>query len=424
MKKSIAIIMLLIGCCIVNAQTRLTLQECQQKAVDNYPLIKQYGLISLSEQYSLENISKSYLPQFALNGQATYQSDVTKIPLDLSSLIPNAPEIPTMKKDQYKATIDVNQLIWDGGATSSQRQITKANTEVEKQSLEVNLYTIKEKVNQLYFGILIVDEQLKILDIGEVDMKANRDIAYSMLKNGTAMQSDLDQIDVELLNIDQKRTEQLSLRQAYLKMLSLFIHQEVDESMILQKPAEDSFLDRNISRPELSLYQSQRSLLDAQEGSINAKNLPSIGLFAQGGYGRPGLNMLDDKFKLFAVGGVKLSWNFGNLYTKSNERKLIANNKNNIDVQQEAFLFNTNIELTQQQSEIQKLKTLLTKDDEIIRLRIRVKKASESKYKNGVYQTNELIRDINAENQARQTKALREIQYLSSIYSYKHIQGK
>lgn len=424
MKKGIVIIILLIASCIVNAQTILTLQECQQKAVDNYPLIKQYGLISLSEQYSLENISKNYLPQFALNGQATYQSDVTKIPLDFSSIIPNAPEMPTMKKDQYKATIDVNQLIWDGGATSSQRQITKANTEIEKQTLEVNLYTVKEKVNQLYFGILIVDEQLKILDIGEADMKANRDIAYSMLKNGTAMQSDLDQIDVELLNIDQKRTEQLSLRQAYLKMLSLFIHQEPDENIILQKPAEESFMDRSISRPELSLYQSKRSLLDAQESSINAKNLPHIGLFAQGGYGRPGLNMLDDKFKLFAIGGVKLTWNFGNLYTKSNERKLIANNKDNIDVQQETFLFNTNLELTQQQSETQKLKTLLTKDDEIIRLRSRVKKASESKYKNGVYQTNELIRDINAENQARQTKALREIQYLSSIYSYKHIQGK
>ncbi|MFT4223574.1 TolC family protein [Dysgonomonas sp.] len=423
MKKNILITILLSICCTANTQTAtLTLEECQQKATNNYPLIRQYGLISLGEQYSLENISKNYLPQFSLNGQATYQSDVTKIPIDLSSLpIPNA-EIPTMKKDQYKATVDATQLIWDGGVISARKQITKANTEVEKQKIGVSIYPIKEKINQLYFGILIIDEQLKILDLTEATIKVNRDIAQSMFNNGVAMQSDLDQIDVELLNIDQSRTEQLSVRQAYLSMLGLFIHQELDNKTILQQPA-DNFIYGNITRPELSLYQSQRLLLDKQESSITAKNLPQIGLFAQGGYGRPGLNMLDTKFKLFAIGGVKLSWDFGNLYTKSNERKLIANNKNSVDVQQDVFMFNTNIQLTQQQAETQKIQKLLAKDNEIIALRNRVRKASESKYKNGVYQTNELIRDINAENQAMQTKALHNIQYLISIYNYKYIQG-
>lgn len=423
MKTNFLLIMLLLICGTASSQTTLTLEECQQKAMDNYPLIRQYGLISLSEKYSLENISKNYLPQFSLNGQATYQSDVTKIPLDLSSLpISDPPMIPTMKKDQYKATIDATQLIWDGGNINSQKQITKANTEVEKQQVEVNIYTIKEKINQLYFGILVTDEQLRILDLTETTIKANRDLTLSMLKNGVAMQSDLDQIDVELLNIDQNRTEQLSLRQAYLSMLGLFIHQELDSKTVLLQPT-DNVAYGNIMRPELSLYQSQRLLLDKQENAITAKNLPQIGLFAQGGYGRPGLNMLDTKFKLYAIGGIKLTWNFGNLYTKSNERKLIANNKNSVDVQQETFLFNTNVQLTQQQAETQKVKKLLDKDDEIIRLRNRVRKASESKYKNGVYQTNELIRDINAENQAMQTKALHSIQYLMSIYNYKYIQG-
>lgn len=423
MKKNLFIVTFLLICSTANTQTTtLTLDECHQKATENYPLIRQYELTSLAQQYSLENISKKFLPQFTLNGQATYQSDVTEIPIDLSALpIPNV-EIPTMKKDQYKATIDATQLIWDGGIIKAQKQITKANTEVEKQKTGVNIYSIKEKINQLYFGILVIDEQLKILDLTETTMKANRDIAQSMLNNGVAMQSDLDQIDVELLNIDQNRTEQQSMRQAYLNMLGLFIHQELDNKVILQQPA-DNISYGNITRPELSLYQSQRLLFDKQESSIAAKNLPQIGLFAQGGYGRPGLNMLDTKFKLFAIGGVKLSWNFGNLYTRSNERKLIANNKSSIDVQQDVFLFNTNIQLTQQQAENQKIQKLLTKDDEIIRLRNRVRKASESKYKNGIYQTNELIRDINAENQAMQTKALHNIQYLISIYNYKYIQG-
>lgn len=415
---------LLLAATTISAQSVLTLEECRQKAVDNYPLIKQYGLISLSEQYSLDNASKSYLPQVSLNGQASYQSDVTKLPFDLSSLpLPVPIEMPVMSKDQYKATVDVSQTIWDGGATSSQHKITKANSEVEKQQVGVNLYAVKEKINQLYFGILAIDEQLKLLDLVENDMQANKNIAKSMFRNGVAMQSDLDQIDVELLNIEQNRTEQISMRKAYMKMLALFIHQDLPDDTKLRKPEDENILYGNISRPELSLYDSQRLLLDAQESSITAKNMPRLGLFAQGGYGRPGLNMLEDKFKFYAIGGIKLTWNFGNLYTKSNERKLINNNRSSIDIQRETFLFNTNVQLTREQEEIQKLKKMMSRDDEIIQLRNRVKKASESKYKNGVYQTNELIRDINAENQARQTKALREIQYLMNIYEYKHIQG-
>lgn len=422
MKKYILTLTLLALFATIYSQKILTLDECWGKALKNYPLIRQYELISLSKQYSLSNLSKSYLPQFALNGQVTYQSDVTKIPVDFSSLsIPI--DIPIMSKDQYKATIDASQLIWDGGTVKAQKGITKANAEVSNKKTEVQLYEVKEKVNELFFGILMIDEQLKILDLSEFDLNTNRDIVASMLKNGIAMQSDLDQIDVELLNIDQKRTEQISLREAYLKMLGLFIHQELEVNTHLQKPEEGALLYGQINRPELSLYASQRMLYDIQNNSVKAKNMPRISLFAQGGYGRPGINMLEDRFKFFAIGGIKLSWNFGNLYTRENERKLIDNYISEVNIQQDVFLFNTNLQLTREQEEIRKLKKLMDKDDQIIRLRNRVKTASESKYKNGIYQINDLIRDINTENQARQTKALREIQYLMSIYNYIHIQG-
>lgn len=422
MKKYILTLTLLALFATIYSQKILTLDECREKALKNYPLIRQYDLIALSKEYSLSNLSKSYLPQFALNGQVTYQSDVTKIPVDFSSLsIPI--DIPIMSKDQYKATIDASQLIWDGGTVKAQKGITKANAEVSNKKTEVQLYEVKEKVNELFFGILMIDEQLKILDLSESDMKINRDIVESMFKNGIAMQSDLDQIDVELLNIDQKRTEQTSLREVYLRMLELFIDEELQLDTHLQKPEEGALLYGQINRPELSLYDSQRMLYDIRNNSVKAKNMPRISLFAQGGYGRPGINMLEDRFKFFAIGGIKLSWNFGNLYTRKNERMLIENNISEVNIQQDVFLFNTNLQLTREQEEIRKLKKLMDKDDEIIRLRNRVKTASESKYKNGVYQVNDLIRDINIENQARQTKALHEIQYLMSIYNYKHIQG-
>lgn len=422
MKKYILTLTLLSLFATIYSQKMLTLDECWKRALENYPLIRQYDLIALSKEYSLSNLSKSYLPQFALNGQATYQSDVTKIPVDFSSLsIPI--DIPTMSKDQYKVTIDASQLIWDGGTVDAQKDITKANAEVSNKKIEVELYAVKEKVNELFFGIMMIDEQLKILDLSDSDMSTNREIVVSMLKNGMAMQSDLDQIDVELLNIDQKRTEQTSLREAYLKMLGLFIHQELEVNTRLEKPEEGTLMYGQINRPELSLYGSQRMLYDIQNSSVTAKNMPRISLFAQGGYGRPGMNMLEDRFKFFAIGGIKLNWNFGNLYTRKNERRLIDNNISDVNIQQDVFLFNTNLQLSREQEEIKKLKKLINKDDEIIRLRNRVKTASESKYKNGIYQINDLIRDINTENQARQTKALHEIQYLMSIYNYKHIQG-
>lgn len=424
MKK--AIILFIFGLIIQSggllSQTKTTLEECQELARKNYPLIKQYNLIDHAQEYNLSNISKTYLPQFSLNGQATYQSEVTKIPIDLSSLsIPM--EITPLDKDQYKATIDINQTIWDGGIARSQKRIIKANSMFEKQQVEVNLYAIQEKVNQLYFGILAIDEQIQLLDLLQQDMQANKDVMQSMFGNGVATQSDLDQINVEILNIEQNRTEQESMKNSYRKMLELFIHKTLDNTLSLEKPKKIETSGNHINRPELEYYNTQRLSMDAQLSSVSAKNMPQIGLFAQGGYGRPGLNMLENKFGTYAIGGIKLTWNFGNLYTRKNEIKIIENNKKSIDIQQEVFLFNTNLQLTKEQAEIQKTKKLLAKDDEIIHLRNRVKKAGESKYRNGVYTVNDLIKDINAENQARQTKAIREIQYLQSIYNYKYIQG-
>lgn len=417
--KPIVLMLMFFACSPGFAQLRI--EDCYAKARENYPLIKQYDLIEQAEQFSLENIAKNYLPQFVFNGQASYQSDVTTIPIDFSALgLPV--EIPAVSKDQYKVAFDVNQLIWDGGNTSSQKEVTKATHEVERKGVDVSLYTIEETVNQLYFGILAIDEKLKVLDLTESDILSNKETIGSMFKNGTAMQSDLDQIDVELLNLEQKRTEQKWMKKAYCKMLSLFINEDVAEDIKLEKPG-DNYTLNGITRPELTLYDSQMALFDAQNSAVTAKNMPKISFYAQGGYGRPALNMLNDDFEFFGIGGVRLTWNFGNLYTKKNEISLLKTSKNNVAVQRETFLFNTDLQLTQQQSEIDKCRDLLRKDNDIIDLRNRVKKASESKFKNGVYQTNELIRDINAEDQARQSKALHEIQYLLSIHNYKHTQG-
>ena len=408
----------LLPCLLFSQLSVISLEECQEKARENYPLIKQYDLISLAEDYTLDNLAKNYLPQISLGGQASYQTQVTKIPIKIPGY-----NIPEMDKDQYKITLDVTQLLWDGGATRSQKKITQANSDFEKQKLEVNLYTVREKINQLYFGILTIDKQLNQLDVLTSDLQTNYNLVSAMLKNGVAMVSDLDLVKVELLNTDQKRIELTTLRMAYIKMLSLFIHEEISQGVELKLPDNSINFDQEISRPELRMYDKQNLVYEAKESTIKAKNMPKFSLFAQGGYGKPGLNMLNSDFKTYAIGGVRLSWNFGNLYTKKNEYRLLKNDRNSLQSQKETFLFNTHVQLTQIQNEINKYEQLMVKDDEIIRLRNSVKKAGESKYKNGIYNMNDLIGDINAENQARVTQSIHEMQYLQSIYNYKYTQG-
>ncbi len=401
------------------AQKSLTIDDCQQKAHDNYPLIRQYGLLELSEQYTVSNIGKAWLPQIAVNAQATYQSDVVHFPISLPGV-----NIPTIDKDQYKATIDVSQTLWDGGITRSQKEIARAGNEVDRQNTKVNMYTLRERINQLFFGILTVNEQLKQLDILERDLQTGLKLTNAFLKNGTGTQSDVDAVQVEILNTDQKRIELKAFRKAYVEMLSAMIGESADDNTQFIKPADiPVHRGTSISRPEMLLFDKQSTLFDAQESGITARNMPKFSLFVQGGYGKPGLNMLSNDFEFFYIGGVRLNWNFGSLYSSKNDRNSLVNNKNMVNTQRETFAFNTNLQLTQAWNEIQKAKELMERDEEIINLRHRVKIASESKYANGVYTVNDLLKDINAESQSRQAKILHEVQYLMSTYDYMTIAG-
>lgn len=397
----------------------ISLEECQQQARDNYPLIKRYDLIKLSERYNIENVNRKYLPQIEVNGIASYQSSVVKLPFDLPDI-----DFPKKSKDQYKVMIDISQTIWDGGDIKAQRNIVNTKSELDRQNVEVDLYQIRERINQLYFGILSIDKQLEIVRLHEDNLNTSLDYVEALYKNGVAMASDIDVIRVEQLNIEQQKIELQAVRQSYLKVLSAFINVEIDEQTIFQMPYQEINLSQDIKRPEINLFQKQRSLFDTQAGVISAKNLPKISFFVQGGYGRPALNILSNDFDFFSIGGIKLSWNFGNLYTRKNEIRLIQTSKSMVDVEEEVFRFNTRNHATQVYREIEKYKDLMLKDDDIILLRQQIKEAGENKYKNGVYTINDLVKDINGKRQAHQTKAWHEIEYLSSIYKYKNIQGE
>lgn len=404
---------------IINAtKAQISIEECYINFRSNYPLIKQYGLIEKTGNYNIENASKAYLPQFSITAKATYQSEVIELPVNLPGI-----QFDGLSRDQYQAVAEVNQIIWDGGSTKAVNQINKATTEVEKQKLENELFAIKERINQLYFGILLINEQIAQNKILQTDIENNYKRIEAGIENGVANKNDLNIIKVEQLNVIQKLKELLSAKKSYIEMLSFFTGVKINENTVLLKPQlnqEQINISEN-NRPELKYFESQNMLSDSKLSAINTSNRPKIGLFVQGGYGRPGLNMLKNELSPFYIGGLRLSWNLGNLYTANNNKSLLKINKEATNVQKEIFLFNNNIKAMQINNEIEKYKSLLENDEEIIQLRESIKKTSEIKFENGTLSASELIRDINAENLARQVKALHEIQYINSVYNLKTI---
>jgi len=395
----------------------ITLDECQTKAKANYPLVKQYNLIEQTAQYNISNANKGYLPQVTLSAKGTYQSQVTKLPIT----IPNV-TIPGLSKDQYQAVVEANQVIWDGGAISAQKKITNANAEVEKQKLEVDLYALNERINQLYFGILLLKEQLRQNDILQNELQTNYNRVASYKQNGVANQSDLDALKVEQINAKQRETELHSTQKSYFIMLSALTGLTIDTKTELIKPEINlASLNTTVNhRPEIGLFDAQNKLFESQKELLNAGNRPKIGAFVQGGYGKPGLNMLTNAFSDFYIGGIRLSWNLSGFYTQKNNLNKIEVSKKAMDVQKETFLFNSDLKTKQQQTEIEKLQSTLANDDEIIRLRGNIKKSATTKVDNGTLTITDLIREINAEDQAKQLKSLHEIQLIMNVYQLKN----
>ena len=396
---------------VAGAYAQITLEECQRKTQDNYPLVHQYGLVEKTKEYNLENAAKGYLPQFALSAKASYQSDVTEIPVKLPGV-----DLKGLSKDQYQVMLELQQKIWDGGGIRMQKKQTIAEAEVEKEKLNVDMYALNNRVNDLYFGILLLDEQIKQNTLLQDELERN--YRQMCIRD----RPDLDAVKVEQLNTKQKRVDLVSSRAAYLKMLSLLVGEALSPETVLEKPVPQSTVSAvsEIRRPELALFDAQGAGLQVQEKALNVRHLPQFGLFVQGAYGNPGLDMLKNEFSPYYMAGVRLSWNFGSLYTLKNDRRVIEKKRQQLDNNRDVFLFNTRLEMTQQDQAIHSLEKQMRDDDEIIRLRTNIRKAAEAKVANGTLTVTEMLRELTNESLARQSKAMHEIQRLMGIYQLKY----
>jgi outer membrane protein TolC len=395
----------------------LTIEESYRLATEQYPMIKQRELIARSKEYSISNAAKGFLPQIAINGQDSYQSGVTELPLQF----PEA-NVEELSKHQYKVYGDVSVNLYDGGVIKSQKQSYNATAKIDEQKLEVELYKLKDRINQLFFGVLLLDAQVAQNELLKNDIKRGIQQTEASIGNGVALKSSADVLRAELLKTDQRTIELKAARTAYVEMLGLMIGKSLNDSTQLLKPQQVSVVGE-IKRPELTLYDFQREAIDVQNKMLSTRNRPKLSLFFQGGYGRPALNMLDNTPDTYFITGARLNWTISGFYTHKKEKALLDISRRNIDLQKETFLYNTNLSMRSQQGDVTKLQNVLASDNEIIQLRERIKNTASAQLGNGVINSNDYLREVTAEDQARQSRILHEIQLLHAQYNLQTTAG-
>lgn len=418
---------LLMGIGLSGAYGQLTIEACHEKARANYPLARQYALIDATRDIDLAIARRGYLPRLALSAKASYQSDATSLDSIASSLPPamaSAFDLPSAGKDQYQALAEFSQTIWDGGAIKAQAKGIESSSRVERGKLDVDLYALNDRVDQLFFGILALREQLKQNDVlsGELDSSYRR--VEAGMQNGVASRYDLDAVRVEALGARQRGTELSATEKSYREMLSAMIGESLGEGAAFAMPDSSAPAEAAASRPELGLFDAQERLLDSQVDAVYAANRPRLSAFLQAAYGEPGLNLFKTGFTGYWVGGLRLAWSLNGLLDQRDQLERIAVARRTVGAQRDAFILNDAIQATRAKGDIERLRELLRSDDEIIALRVGMRASTEGKMENGAATTDDVLKAIDAESLARQGKSLHEVQLAMAAYALKNASGE
>ncbi|MEA5457582.1 TolC family protein [Arcicella sp. LKC2W] len=414
-------IFIIVAFCNFSISAQTTLQSCIELAEKNSPQAQLLPLVKEAENVQIGALNKNFLPQMSLGGQATWQSAVTSLPISLPNI-----SVPTISKDQYKATLDLTQNIWDGGLTKGQKKITSATANTDSKSIENNLYQLKEQISNLYFGILLADKQFVNTEITRNDLESQSKKIQANLQNGTAIKGNVLMIEARLIELKQIQREIKSRKLAALKGLSILTGKEFPENTILETPQIQALEESNIDRPELKLFDAQKDLSEANKSLIKAKYAPKVNLFATGGYGRPGLNFLSPDFSTYFIGGLAFKIPLSHLYlkTQNSDLRQLDINKEKIDRQKELFLQQTNLKLASQNEDVAKLQDQIKEDARLIEIREYIKKTAENKLENGIITVSDYITEMDNEAIAKQNLSLHQVQLLQVINSIKITKGK
>jgi len=407
----------------LHSQESVTLEFCYLKAIENYPLLKQKELLIASNDLKVKNLNKNYLPEMMLNGQVHYQSDVTKTPFQDVAL-PGIGTIPTVSKDWYKITLDVNQVIYDGSLTNRQKNIEEINLQIDQQNVDIELYKVKERVNLFYFNVIVLRENIRVIELHKEILTAKLKDIESGIKNGTILASNADILKAEIIQIEQTLAELNIGIQASINILNELTGLELSKSTQLIEP--DVSIDLNSylnNRPEFYLFTLHQNKLEASKKVIGSKLIPRLYAFGQAGYGRPGYDMLSNNFEDFYMIGARLNWNIWDWNKSGKEKEILDLQSKIIDAQKETFDKNIRIDLQNKISEIRKVEEMISRDVQIIELREKISKSSSSQLDNGVITSTEYLTELNAESKSKLDLQTHKIQLLKAKLDYKSTLG-
>ena len=407
-----------------SAYAQPDLEQCKEMARKHYPAIRQYDLISQSQDYNMSNVSKAWLPQVSLSAQATYQSDVARWPDQFESMLAaQGLDMPGLRQDQYKVQIDIQQTIWDGGKSKAEKTLTESETQQSLRAADVEMYALDNRIDNLYFGILLLQEQKRQVEDMIARLQNNLDYVNALVDNGVAMQADADAVEAQMLSSGQTLHQIKSSEESFRKMLELFIGDSLGTGS-LSLPQTHQLMIAESQRPELMLFDSQIKVLEAKNQMLNVALTPKFALFAQGYYGYPGLNMFENmmssRWSLNGIVGIRMSWNISSFYTDKTSRKQIRNSIDRVKMQKDIFSFNNRLQAEQDDAEIRRIKAVLADDDRIVRLRQNVREAAEARLQEGAIDMNDLLTKISDESAAMIARSTHEIELVKAIYDLKY----
>lgn len=405
---------------VAGAQT--TLDECIGLAYDNYPQIKEMSLIEMTRGIDLKTAAYAWLPHLNVSGKATWQSEVVEMPIEIPGMDIRIPH------DQYGLTAEFTQQIWDGGTSHIQRELAEAGAEVKKTQLESNLWAIRSRVQNIYLGIILIDKQMRLNDLLRENLERNSEEVESLINGGVALPTDLDQVSVNILSCLQQRASLDADRRSYVKLLGLMTGRDMTGVELAIPQEALDFQDDGVrdfaTRPEMSLYSAQLKQNEVQLRQLNTLISPKLNLSLQGGYGRPGMNMLSGDFSAYFVAGLKLQWNIGALYTRDMDKRKLKADAQKIDLTRETFLLNSSVEAEQKNNAIEKARDVLDRDSEIIALRQRIREAGENQYREGTIKMNDYLSMLDEEYKAKANESMHEVQLMMAVYDMKNTLGK
>lgn len=404
------------------AHAQTTLDECIGWAYDNYPQIKEMSLIEMTKGIDLKNAAYAWLPHLNISGKATWQSEVVEMPMDIPGMDINIPH------DQYGLTAEFTQQLWDGGTSRSQKELAEAGAEVKKTQLETNLLSIRSRVQNVFLGIILIDKQLELNRLLRESLERSSEEVKSRMEAGVALPSDLDQVSVNILSCLQQRASLDADRKSYVKILGLLTGRDMTDVELAVPQDAVNYVDDGArdfeTRPEMAFYAAQLKQNEFQRRQLNTLISPKLNLSLQGGYGRPGMNMLSGDFSGYFVAGLKLQWNIGALYTRGLDKRKVNADAQKIDLTRKSFILNSSVEAEQKNNAILKARDVLEKDSEIIGLRQRIRASGENQYREGTIKMNDYLSMLDEEYKAKANESMHEVQLMMAVYDMKNTIGK